>query len=80
MEIAQSTKRDLYREIEQLSSPYFMELQNFIRYLKFKQASKINTDERLVLPPENDPILRLIGQIDVTPFSNNIDDTLYGAV
>jgi hypothetical protein len=34
MEIAQTTKTELFREIEQLSSPYLEELQNFIQYLR----------------------------------------------
>jgi hypothetical protein len=81
MEIAQTTKTELFREIEQLSSPYLLELQNFIRYLKFKQTDKAATSiDRMALPPENDPILCLIGIIDVTPFSENLDDMLYGAV
>ncbi|EDN68148.1 hypothetical protein BGP_5392 [Beggiatoa sp. PS] len=79
MEIAQTTKKELFREIEQLSSPYLEELQNFIQYLKFKQTSKVATSiDRRVLSPENDPILRLIGIVDVSPFSENLDDMLYG--
>ena len=81
MEIAQTTKKELFREIEQLSSPYLAELQNFIRYLKFKQTGKAAASiERMVLPPENDPILCLIGIADVAPFSENLDDILYGAI
>jgi len=81
MEIAQTTKKELFWEIEQLSSPYLAELQSFIRYLKFKQTSKVATSiDRMALPPENDPILCLIGIVDVAPFSENIDDMLYGAL
>jgi hypothetical protein len=81
MEIAQTTKKELFWEIEQLSSSYLAELQNFIRYLKFKQTGKAATSiDRMTLPPENDPILCLIGIIDVAQFSENLDDMLYGAL
>jgi len=80
MGIAQTNKSELFREIEQLPNPSLVELQNFIQYLKFKQSSVKVKSERRALSPENDPILRLIGLADVTPFSENIDDTLYGAV
>ncbi len=81
MGITQTTKKELLCEIEQLSNSYIIELQNFIQYLKFKQSSTaILTSNRRILPPEKDPILRAIGLCDVTPFSDAIDDTLYGAV
>jgi hypothetical protein len=79
MEIAQTTKKELFQEIEQLSGPYLEELQNFIQYLKFKQTVATSID-RMVLSPENDPILRLIGLVDVTPFSENLDDILYSEI
>jgi len=80
MGIVQTTKKELFQEIEQLSSPYLAELQNFIRYLKFKQASQYTTSiNKITLPPENDPILCLIGIADVAPFSEKLDDMLYGA-
>jgi hypothetical protein len=37
-------------------------------------------DDQRVLRPEDDPILRAFGILDVPPFSEAIDDTLYGAV
>jgi len=80
MGIAQTNKSELLREIEQLPNPCLVELQNFIRYLKFKQSSAKVKSEKLTLSPENDPILSLIGLADVAPFSDNIDDTLYIAV
>ena len=56
-------------------------LQNFIQYLKFKQATMtVETDDKRVLPPEDDPILRAFGLLDVPPFSEAIDDVLYGNV
>jgi len=81
MGMTQATKQKLVFEIEHLSYPYIMELQNFVQYLKFKQSTKpIQSSNRYRLAPEQDPILSAIGIVDVTPFSNTIDDILYGAV
>ena len=81
MEDMYTTKQKLAFEIEQLSTPYIMELQNFIQYLKFKQTNiPAPSNDSRILQPEEDPILRAFGLIDVTPFSETIDDILYGAV
>ena len=37
-------------------------------------------DDQRVLQPEDDPILRAFGLLDVPPFSEAIDDILYGAI
>ncbi len=80
MGIAQVSKKELFSEIEQLPNSYLVELQDFIRYLKFKQtATPATSGEQDTLPPENDPILRAIGLAEVPPFSDDIDDLLYGA-
>ena len=81
MEHLNATKKKIVFEIEQLSNPYIIELQNFIQYLKFKQASTTEAScDSDVLQPEEDPILRAFGFIDVSPFSKTIDDTLYGSL
>ncbi|WP_045219878.1 hypothetical protein [Desulfonatronum thioautotrophicum] len=81
MEDLHTTKQKLVIEIEQLPNISIMELQNFVQYLKFKQAgmTALSSDIR-ELRPEDDPILRVCGFIDVPPFSETIDDTLYGAL
>lgn len=69
----------MFQEIEQLSNPYLAELQNFIRYLKFKQTSQYATSiNKITLPPENDPILCLISIADVTPSSETLDESILG--
>ncbi len=79
MGIAQATKNELFQDIERLSNPYLQELKNFVRYLRFKQTGKGTVyRKRRALPPENDPILQLIGFVDAAPFSDNIDELLYG--
>lgn len=81
MEHLQTTKQELLFEIEQLSNPYIVELQNFIQYLKFKQSHMAaGSRDRHVLRPEDDPILRAFGIAEVAPFSETIDDALYGAL
>jgi|GEM_PF-807740 hypothetical protein len=82
MENIQTAKKKLFFEIEQLSNPYIiMELELFVQYLKFKQSGIIiRSGDSDVLQPEDDPVLRAFGLLDVAPFSDTIDDTLYGAV
>ena len=78
MGMTQATTKKLLFEIEHLSNPYIVELQSFIQYLKFKQSSTgISSDENRMLSPEHDPLLHAIGIIDVAPFSETTDDTLY---
>jgi hypothetical protein len=81
MENIHIAKQKLLGEIEHLPNPYIVELQNFIQYLKFKQSTMTGeADDKRVLRPEDDPILRAFGLLDVPPFSEAIDDALYGAV
>ena len=80
MEAAQSIKQKIIYDIECLNKNYMLELQTFIQYLKFKQSTGIDaTDEIPSLPSEDDPILGMIDSIDVPPFSDKIDEILYGA-
>ena len=72
------TKQQLFFEIERLPNTSIAELQSFIQYLKFKQvrSDSLSTEHHAHLPGQ-DPILQALGTIDVTPFSDTIDDTLY---
>lgn len=80
MGITQTAKEELIFEIEQLSNPHIAELQSFVRYLKFKQsANAVSSNAGPVLQPDKDPILHGIGMLDAAPFSEAIDDILYGA-
>ncbi len=73
-----TTKQKLLFEIEQLPNSYILELQNFIHYLQFKRVhTPISLNSGITLQPEDDPILRACGLIDVSPFSETIDNTLY---
>jgi hypothetical protein len=78
MGMTHTTKQQLLFEIEHLPNAYIVELQNFIQYLKFKQARTDSVSgEKQKNAPDQDPILHAIGTIDVAPFSETIDDTLY---
>ena len=73
-----TTKQQLLFEIEHLPNASIAELQSFIQYLKFKQSSTDSiSGKEQVQAPEQDPLLHAIGTIDVAPFSETIDDTLY---
>lgn len=81
MSEVQTIKEELLREIEQLSNPYLIELQNFIRYLTFKQTGRMTlSSSSFFLPSDKDPILGLIGIVDITPFSDEVDNILYGTI
>lgn len=78
MKATHAAKQQLLFEIEQLPNAYIPELQNFIRYLKFKQSRTGGIlDEKKVRSPEHDPILNTIGSIDTEPFSETVDEILY---
>jgi hypothetical protein len=73
------SRQKLAHDIEHLSNTHIMELQKFVQYLKFKQASTVASScEIRAIQPEDDPILFAFGIVDVQPFSEKIDETLYG--
>ncbi|SLM32565.1 conserved hypothetical protein [Desulfamplus magnetovallimortis] len=113
MEFTQTAKNRLLFDIDQLSSTYIIELDNFIQYLKFKQLndSQLRNEpgkkcpessfplidkevgdetgcghvisdrflsEKFKMPPEQDPLLCAMGSVDVPPFSDIVDDIIYG--
>jgi len=81
MSEVQTIKEELLWEIEQLSNPYLIELRNFIRYLTFKQTGRMTlSSSSSFLPSDKDPILSLIGIVDITPFSDEVDNILYGTI
>ena len=65
MEYTDTTKQQLLCEIERLPEVCLSELQNFIQYLQFKQASA-NSAVHHTLQPTDDPILRSCGFIDLS--------------
>jgi len=45
----------------------------------FKITEEKFLDSDIALPPKKDPLLVTLGMIDVPPFSEKIDDTLYSS-
>ncbi len=45
----------------------------------FKITEEKFLDSDIALPPKKDPLLATLGMIDVPPFSEKIDDTLYSS-
>jgi hypothetical protein len=82
MGTTQTARAHIFFEIEQLSGRYLAELESFVQYLKFKEAGTETAADRrsCVLPPEADPILRVIGAVDAEPFADDIDDALYSSL
>ena len=82
MATAQIARAQLFYEIEQLSGRYLAELESFVQFLKFKQASMGRAAESNgdALSPEADPIRRVVGAIDAEPFADDIDDALYNTL
>jgi hypothetical protein len=70
-------KRKLDEHISRLSEDRLHEVLDFVGYLLQKKEGK-QTKSSESPPPEHDPILDLIGMVDVEPFAHNIDEELYG--
>lgn len=69
------TKLDIHAKIEQLPPERRAEVEDFIDFLREKIKPR---SEGPGLPPEDDPILGMIGRADVEPFAEDIDEQLYG--
>lgn len=76
MGTTQAAHSQLFFEIEQLSGRYLAELESFVQYLKFKQADARNR----ALPKDADPLLAVLGGMNVQPFADDVDDTLYAVL
>lgn len=75
---AQGLKERLIEELEKLSEDRLREILDFVGYLRAKESRESSARVSEELDPHQDPILELIGTVDVEPFSHNIDKELYG--
>ena len=73
-----SRKEQLVQEIEKLPEEQLQEVLNFVGYLRAQDSRKITTMSQKDLDPQGDPVLKLFGIANVEPFSQNIDQDLYG--
>ena len=76
----QRIKERLLAELEALPEEKLREVLDFVEFLQAREAKKPRQEARPPsdLDPEGDPILKLIGIADVDPFSQSIDEELYG--
>ena len=68
-------KEKVLAALEELPEEKVKELLNFIESLLLSEKVKKSVPK---LDPAKDPILKLIGSIDVEPFADRIDEELYG--
>ena len=75
---AKALKERLIEELERLPEDRLREILDFVGYLRAKEAREAATRSPGDLDPQQEPILKLVGIADVEPFSQNIDEELYG--
>ena len=68
-------REKLLSALEELTEEKVRELIDFTESLVLRE--RIEKSESM-LDPDKDPILRLIGSLDVEPFADKIDEELYG--
>ena len=73
---AQMLRQALLVEVEKLPEDRLREVLDFVRFLIFKSTYQVPKMEKTPDPQQN-PLLKLIGSIDVEPFADNIDQELY---
>jgi hypothetical protein len=61
--------------LEELPEERVKELLDFTEFLLLREQTK---KSKLIIDPERDPILELIGLADEEPFADKIDEELYG--
>lgn len=76
--MTKTLKDRLLEEIERLPEDRLHEVLDFIECLRTKNMKEAGAGLPESLDPQKDPILKLIGIADVEPFSQNIDEELYG--
>lgn len=68
-------KKVVLEALDKLPEERLEELIDFTEFILSKtQSPRLET----LLDPDKDPILELIGSVDVEPFADKIDDDLYG--
>jgi len=76
--LAETLKKQLVRKIDQLPEECLRQVADFIGYLLTKKQCETFLAGDKALDPKQDPILDLIGIADMEPFSQKIDEELYG--
>lgn len=71
-------KKELIRRVEHLPDDRLQEVLEYVEYLLYKDEQQAATSAR-IQEPSQDPLLKLIGTVDVAPFAHTVDDEIYGA-
>jgi len=74
----ETLRERLIEEIDRLPEERLREVLDFVEYILMKEGRRSTPKSSEGLDPEKDPILKLMGIADVEPFSQNIDEQLYG--
>jgi hypothetical protein len=73
-----SDKKRLMENLERLPESDIQEVLDFVEFILIKRYKKKKILPQKRLDLKKDPILKLMGIADVEPFSNKIDQELYG--
>lgn len=68
-------KEKVLAALEELPEEKVKEILDFTEFLLLREKVK---NSELTLDPDKDPILKMIGLANVSPFADKIDDELYG--
>ncbi len=76
---SEALKERLIEELEKLPEDRLREVLDFVEYILTRKARRSAPPSLDELDSRKDPILKLMGIADVEPFSQKIDEELYGA-
>ena len=71
-------KERLIDNMKKLPEPDIQEVLDFMEFLIRKRSKVTTVPHKAEIEPTKDPILKLLGIANVDPFSNKIDQELYG--
>lgn len=71
-------KERLIDNMKKLPEPDIQEVLDFMEFLIRKRSKGTTVPHKAEIEPAKDPILKLLGIANVDPFSNKIDQELYG--
>jgi len=71
-------KQQLLKNLEMLTESDIQEILDFADFIVSRRSRMKKIPSLKKLPPEKDPILKLMGIADVKPFADKIDKELYG--
>ena len=79
MKVAENTirlKKRVIENLEKVSKSDIQEISDFVEFITIRRYK--GTPKKIKILPKRDPILKLLGIASVEPFSEQIDQELYG--